>query len=152
MSNGRTTSTVELRAERQGRHDTVLNEVEPPPKPLFLQSTGPATVGGAGAGAVVGGVFNVLEPASRTANGLAEASLLFHMVLGAIVGGIFNGVGSIIYNAIVKKSNTGKLKRIYPETKDLNHDELLTWWVQMKLAALFSYVDETFQKKGPGTP
>jgi hypothetical protein len=132
-----------------------INQVPPPPPPPppFLVDSIAAAISSAFAGAAVGLVIGVLSRFLIATNGFGETNLLWWFIGGFIVGGLFGGLRSVIYNAILKNSSGIKsFKSRFPDAKDLPHDQLLIYWTEIKLASLFNYVRETFQEKKSSPP
>jgi hypothetical protein len=140
-------------------YEAALNEVPPPPPPPppFSVSTAAALIGGAGAGAIDGAIIGALSGAQPgMMDGLAKSPFLWWIVLGLIAGGLFGGVGSLIYNAIVRNSTTKSFvrnqrsktfKKRYSDVKSIDPDRLFVDWIETKFALIFDYAEKTFKKR-----
>jgi len=141
-------TTAEDREQVRSFHAD-FNKVPPPLLPPPPVNSGAATIAGAGAGAVDGAVLGVLlSSRPEMMDGLTKSPILWWIVLGAIVGGIFGGVGSLIYNAIRSlSSNARLLKTKLPDAQGFSNDQVLFYWTDLRVANLYHHIKENFMPK-----
>ena len=132
-----------------------VDDVKPPPPPPgpFLEDPIAKLLPSGIALSLTFAVAHSFLNTTGVAEGIARGGIVRWMIIGFVLGAIFGGVGSVIYNAILRNSRGIKaFRNAYPEAKDLHHDALLRYWIENRFGYFYLYMNEKFAEKPPPNP